>query len=87
MKDLRFILILITLGIFSSGCEKEQPAPDLPPAASFIMEFDDIWKQAPSPGSYPSGDPQSNFIFAATSVYWWNTVLSIQLAIPVAAFM
>lgn len=87
MKEFRFILLILTLGILSSGCVKEDAVPDLPPSGSMIMEIDNIWKDSPSPGTYPSGSPQANFVFAATNVYVWNAVLTIQMAVPVAAFL
>ncbi len=86
MKEIRIIIIVITLGIFSSGCVKEAAVPDLPPKASLAMEFDEIWATLPAPEAYTKITPPSNFIFAAASIYWWNAILTIQMAVPVAAF-
>ena len=98
MYKLRFLIILITLGIFLSSCTKEDIAPELPPQGSFVLEIDDIWKdQVPEPAAMSPGMPESMkalsallgafFVYAAASIFWWNTVLTAHLFIPSAAFL
>ncbi len=87
MKIIKSILIIIALGLFSSGCTKQQPEPELPPPGSFVMEIDGMWTNSPAPGDYPGILSTSNFLFAAANIYWWNSVLTVQLAVPVAAFL
>ncbi len=87
MKVLKIILISLTLGIISSGCVKEQPVPDLPPSQSFVLEIDNIWKTSPAPIENSGILSKSNFVFAAATIYWWNTVLTVQMVVPFAAFV
>jgi hypothetical protein len=88
----------------------EKP-PEIPPASTFIIDFDDFL--SPKPGSASLGgteqsfqyvaftlkdsdlfadnlyapDEQKNWGFAALNVGFWNTVLFVGLAIPVASFV
>lgn len=83
MKTLRSVFILIFLTCLITGCLKDSIAPNIPPSGSMVMEFDDFWS-----GSAKSlAIPKSNFLHAAVHVSWWNLVLTVQLAIPVATFM
>jgi hypothetical protein len=82
MKTLKFILISLTIACITFSCVKESTPPSLPPEGSMVMKFDGFWK-----GDLKSvALPTSNFLFAAGHVLWWNTVLTINLAIPVATF-
>ncbi len=87
MKELRLFTIAFALAILSSGCVKEQPKPEIPPSSSFVMEIDNIWTVTPAPLTKTGLDTKSNFIFGAGTIFWWNTILSVQMVIPVAAFM
>lgn len=86
MKELRFILIIAALVIISSGCTKEDAVPDLPPQGSMVMQIDNFWEGSPSPVTIETETPHSNFLFAAGNVYVWSTVLTLQMAVPVAAY-
>lgn len=88
MKKLSFLFALIlTVALFQS-CEKEPidgpvdnlVAPELPPAESFIMPFDNFEDTDTMRG------PFRNWFYAASNVVVWNTVLTINLAVPVASF-
>jgi len=88
MNKLRLFLIIFTLGIISFGCTKEDAPPDLPPEGSFVMQIDNMWKDgSPGPLEASMSESRTNFIFAAANVLWWNTILTVQMAIPVAAFV
>lgn len=87
MKKIMILVFALTLGILSTGCDKDVPVPELPPPASFILEIDKIWKNSPAQNSNYEEVSHSNFIFAASNIYWWNIILSYQMAIPVAAFL
>lgn len=87
MKEIRIIIIVLALGIFASGCVKEQPKPEIPPSSSFVLEIDNIWNNSPEPMSLPGISSKSNFFFGAGTIFWWNTVLSVQMVIPVAAYL
>lgn len=87
MKINKIILITLALGFILTACVKEQPLPDLPPSESMVLEVDNIWVQSPGADAFKTGVPQSNFIFAAANVYWWNIVLTVQMVVPVAAYL
>ena len=99
MKNLSnvFILLLV-LSIFQS-CAKEEAdngvAPTLPTAESFIMPFDgfedaDTTGYAPLPDNGDGADQRTptfnNWFYSATNVVVWNAILTVNLAVPVAAF-
>lgn len=90
-----FILVPLISFIFFS-CSNEQPntpeeeSPDIPPQSTFIMDFSEFPDTA-SPvflGKILSPDTlqRTNWRWAAFNVGFWNTVLTITLAVPVAAF-
>ncbi len=101
MKNLSFVLaVLFALSIFQS-CVKDdatdpttETAPDLPPVESFIMPFQGF-EDADTTGILPPGDDGGaemrtvtffNWFYGATNVVVWNGILTLNLAIPVAAF-
>ena len=73
--------------IVLTGCKKDdEPAPQLPPQSSFVMNFDEF----SSPGdtlvqrellSY------QNWGHAYTMVAGWNAIISVGLAVPVVSFL
>ena len=84
MKNLSFILALVLSFAFMQSCEKEpivyEPtAPDLPLEESFIMAFNGF-EDTDTVKSF------NNWFYAATNVVVWNTVLTLNLAVPVASF-
>lgn len=74
------------------SCPDEQP-PEIPPVSTFVMDFSDFTEstlaQSPLKEAMPSttGYPGSNWTWAAVNIFVWNTVLTVGLAIPVAAFV
>lgn len=70
---------VIIIGI--TGCEKDktEEAPDLPPISSMVINFDSF-NTTKTTGSYV------NIGKAVTHVLYWNTMLTLQFAIPVAAY-
>ena len=86
---LSFTFILIC-GLFWS-CEKKGSPPTLPPAESMTIDFSNFvsnLKSAPVNGLLKStlAVENTNWTVAATVAGWWNSILVINLAIPVAAF-
>ena len=77
-----------------TGCEKDDDpkAPDLPPVVTFIMDFTDFGggqqKHMALPSTVKSSDASTavNWGWAASNVLVWNTVLFVNLAVPVASF-
>lgn len=84
MKKLSFlsIIILFALVLPFTSCKKdEKEAPKLPPQSGFVMDMSGF-----------QGDKKSESLFAgnwgwaALNVSVWNTILTVNLAIPVATF-
>ena len=89
--------VLLAGVLLGSGCASSNPsadkAPEIPPVSTFVIDFGDFTDGASSK-SIGSIDPTtaqsipgSNWSFAALNVAVWNTVISVTLAIPVAAFV
>lgn len=88
MKKFSFLFALVLTVTLFQSCEKEPidgpvdslVAPELPPAESFIMPFDDFEDADTVRG------PFRNWFYSASNVVVWNSVLTITLAVPVASF-
>jgi hypothetical protein len=86
-KSLVFMLALILAS--STGCQKDEnttdvkPAPDLPPQASMVIDFSDF---TDVDTTFKSTDSYANWGWAAFNGKVWNAVITITLAVPVAAF-
>lgn len=100
MKTFRFFLALF-LGIaLLSSCEKdpvapggEEAAPQLPPQQSFIMPFDGFedadttgFKTNKSPETKSGPTTYTNWFLSASNVVFWNTLVGLGTAVPVASF-
>jgi len=90
-----FILVLLISIIFFS-CSNDDPnspadqSPDIPPQSTFIMDFSEF-PDTTSPVLFgkifpPDTTQRTNWKWAAFHVGFWNTILTITLAVPVAAF-
>ena len=85
-----FLLALLLTGIMincsKDTTEPQQTPPSLPPAAAFLMEFDSF--PLPDGGVLPEYPllKGENWTWAATNVLVWNTVLIVNLVVPVTAF-
>jgi hypothetical protein len=76
----KFLVLAMALGVFATSCKKDNPAaPALPPSSSMSMDnsFD---------GSSNKTESGWNFGVASLAVGVYNTVLAVNLAVPVAAF-
>ena len=87
------IAILLLIGS-SSGCKSpiSEDAPEIPPKETFLMDlsFDTSAKVAAYYGGYEPNVTiltASNYNFAAGNVFVWNAVITVGLAVPVAAFV
>lgn len=77
------VILLSVLLITQFSCKKddEKTAPTLPPESTFVMDMSDF------DGDKKSGlATYNNWLWAATNVAVWNTILTVNLAIPVASF-
>lgn len=97
MKTLKFKLlasILAVLVVFAACSEDDSSqnpaAPELPPAASMSANLGNFPSNGENNNNGSSANlvenEQSNFTFAATNVVFWQSLLNVQLAIPIAAF-
>jgi hypothetical protein len=85
------LLLVIIIPLAISGCKKDasHPAPELPPQSSFIVDFSDFssnLKSSAGLSDLKSTETLTNFQTAAVMVAYWNTILSLYTAIPVACF-
>lgn len=80
----QFVAIaLLCVTLFMAGCEKEKDnGPALPPVTSFALDLSAFSTQ----GDLKSVDTMSNFHLVVGAVSYWNLVLSLSLAVPVAAY-
>lgn len=71
--------------IFFTGCNKpDGPAPEIPASSSMEMEFNTFPKDGQR--SNPDSTDKDNFVHSAANILVWNIVLTVNLAVPVAAF-
>jgi len=93
MKKLLSLILVITLSAgFFTGCKKDKgDPPTLPPLGTMkidFSEFTDSKKSAEITGIENSikGVENGNFLYAASVAGFWNLILTLNLAIPVASF-
>ena len=83
-----FIFLISFILLTFSGCEKDEqteikPAPQLPPETSMVMDFNFLDGDT---SAYKSTMTYQNWGRAAFSVWLWNGIITVGLAVPVAAF-
>jgi hypothetical protein len=75
-------IVLVAASLFW-GCEKKGDPPALPPAESMMIDFTEF--AAVKKSSFLSVE-NTNWGVAATVAGVWNSLLAVNLAVPVAAF-
>ncbi|MBN1158560.1 MAG: hypothetical protein JXA61_04205 [Bacteroidales bacterium] len=83
----QFMALVLMAGlIIPLGCEKDKEgeAPQLPPAATFITDFSEFEDGVPLKKSTEL--ELTNFQQAAFTVWYFNSLLTIGLAVPVHAY-
>ena len=84
------IIAIAAVGVMS-GCKKDKPAPGLPPTSSMVMDYSEFNSGGSGKSAHDGGispyDSSTAWGWAATNVVIWNVVLTVNLAIPVAAFV
>jgi hypothetical protein len=90
-KSLVILLIFILSGSIFVGCKKDKGNPPaLPPVASMTIDFSNFVSKKKSEiiGDTKNLEAVSNnnWQFAATLAGFWNTILTINLIVPVTAF-
>ena len=77
----KLLVLAMALGVFATSCKKENPeAPDLPPSSSMSMDNSAFGGGA--------NKTQGGFYFSASAllVGYFNTIIVVNLAVPVASF-
>jgi hypothetical protein len=91
MKKLNLALVLFLSLFLMQSCQKDelttpdpqgQKAPALPTAESFIMPYNAFEEFSGEDDSRTT----SNWLYSASHVLVWNTILTVHLAVPVLAF-
>ena len=79
--------ITLILIVLLTGCKKdeEKNAPVIPPASSFVMDFSGFSNPSDTAGNRETSS-YYNWGFSYVNVVSWNAVLTVGLAVPVAAF-
>jgi len=96
MKKLNlFFFLLLALSIMQS-CQKDENtsptdevAPELPPQATFIMPFDGYEEVDTTEFNNEIGNRSMtyrNWFYAGTNILVWNTLVGINMIVPVASF-
>ncbi len=103
MKSTKLLTIFFLTAILfiNISCSSEEPvkkrsnAPDLPPKASLIMDYNSFSNSKDSATNsnniieattITNGKKYANFGYATLNVLFWNGVLTVNLAVPAAAF-
>jgi hypothetical protein len=79
----RFLILgLAILFINMISCEKDRKdAPGLPPESAFVINFSDFQE------NQKSAQTNANWSRAAFTVWVWNNILGVILAVPVASYI
>ena len=89
------LLLVMSLLLLIPGCDDVSGAPTIPPTETFLIPFEAFTDNSASlsthpgaqhPGSRALTASQSNWNHAALKVGFWNLVVVVGLAVPVAAF-
>jgi len=96
---MRVVAVLAIVSISSLSCNDESStepeasdAPEVPPQATFLMDFSDFASSGMAPLIPGAATPAESMIkvnwgFAAGNVVLWNTLITVGLAVPVATFV
>lgn len=80
------LLMLVTVPLFFSCSDtpsnpiKQQP-PVVPPQSTMVMDFSQFTQT-----SLAKTDSKDNWLWAVGNVAFWNTAITVTMAVPVAAF-
>lgn len=84
-KSFIYLMVgVLTFALVNSGCKKkDEPAPELPPQSSFLMDFTFQDQDTTSKALHTYG----NWGYSAINVGVWNIVITVGMAVPVASFV
>lgn len=84
-------VFLVILLVLLSSCNKtgsepdiEEPAPEIPPLETMLIDFADFDNSLAKNGATTT---RENWGWAALNLGIWNTIITLNLAVPVAAFL
>ena len=91
MRKILSLIAVVTLLTIFSGCEKKGNPPALPPVETMKIDFSNFTTVAKSAeiiatDAAVKGVGNGNYQYASTVARFWNSILTVNLAIPVAAF-
>jgi len=88
----KVLVILLAVVIITASCNSDDEfdpgiAPEIPPIATMVMDVDNFTEGTTSQ-AFMEGRVMSklNWSVAAIQVGFWNTILALNMAVPVAAF-
>lgn len=82
---MRHLTILAIFTLIFLGCEKDEKSPQLPPEESMTMDFSAFTN--PKSATLVKESPSvTNYTYSALNVAFWNTILYVNMAVPVASF-
>jgi len=85
--SLLLMLVAISSSIFLSSCKKKEDigtAPEVPPKGAFVMDYSTFQD---NDKNLKSEKWAGNVLVAATQVSVWSIILTVGLAVPVAAYV
>jgi hypothetical protein len=86
-KTLFHILLVLVIAVLTvTGCGNVSGAPTIPPVETFVIPFEDFENSGMGGLVCFDTGNQSNWDFAALTVGIWGTIITVGLAVPVAAF-
>jgi hypothetical protein len=89
----RMMVGLFATVVYSlSGCQSQTPPanetpPEIPPESTFVMDFSDFETGGEPTTRVAQPAPGLNWGFAALTVGVWDVILTVGMAVPVAAFV
>lgn len=92
------ILVLLTAQLFFTSCNKDNPsapqedAPPIPPVSTFTIDLSDFdtskaLLMPEGPGKTAAVLTKQNWGWAALNVGVWNTLITLTMIVPAAAFV
>jgi len=87
------LVIFAAGGLVLTGCSDDDPAsshgtaPEIPPQSTFMMDYSDFEIEQTGTKKESVVMTKANWGYAAMNVAVWNTVLTVTLVVPVAAFV
>jgi hypothetical protein len=87
-KTIKGLLLFGFVAILISSCEKnkQDEAPQLPPYESMVVDFSKFTTTGKSASGIDEINTTVNYVTSAITVGYWNLILGLTLAVPVASF-